>query len=69
MNGRYSANEKVALMPTEITVRTAISGIVNGEPIKGYVLAALNTDVGGRSACEFSYLTRGFTPAAFGTFT
>jgi hypothetical protein len=55
-------------MPTEITVRTAISGIVNGEMMKGNVLASLNTDVGGRSACEFSDLPRGFTPAAFGTF-
>jgi len=55
-------------MPTEITVRTVISGIVNGETLKGNVLASLDTDVGGRSACEFSDLPRGFTPAAFGTF-
>lgn len=55
-------------MPAEIAVRTTISGIVNGEVIKGNVLASLNTDVGGRSACEFSDLPRGFTPAVFGTF-
>lgn len=55
-------------MPTEIAVQTTISGIVNGEIIKGNVRASLNTDVGGRSACEFSDLPRGFTPAVFGTF-
>ncbi|HZB28687.1 MAG TPA: hypothetical protein VE465_00830 [Streptosporangiaceae bacterium] len=55
-------------MVTEIAVRTAISGIINGEKIKGNVLATLDTDFGGRSACEFSDLPRGFTPAAFGTF-
>jgi hypothetical protein len=56
-------------MPAEITVRTAISGIVNDEMIKGNVLASLNTDVGGKSTCEFSDLPRGFTPAVFGAFT
>jgi hypothetical protein len=55
-------------MPADITVRTAILGIVNGERIKGNVLASLNTDTGGNSACEFSDLPRGFTPATFGTF-
>ena len=58
----------MVLVPTEIVVQTTISGIVNGETIKGNVRASLNTDVGGRSACEFSDLPRGFTPAVFGAF-
>jgi hypothetical protein len=55
-------------MHAEITARTIISGIVNGQAMKGTVLASLDTDAGGRSACEFSSLPRGFTPATFGTF-
>ena len=58
-------------MPTDkdVTVRTQISGIVNGEPLKGRVVATLNTGLGGRSACRFSKLPSGFTPATFGTHT
>jgi hypothetical protein len=55
-------------MSTEITARSIISGVVNGQAMKGNVVAWLNTDVGGRSSCEFSNLPRGFTPATFGTF-
>ena len=55
-------------MPAEITARTVISGVVNGQAMKGTVLASLNTDLGGRSSCEFSELPRGFTPGSFGTF-
>jgi hypothetical protein len=55
-------------MATEITARSVVSGIVNGQALKGNVLASLNTDRGGRSSCEYSELPRGFTPATFGTF-
>lgn len=56
------------LVAAEITVHTTISGIVNGEAMKGKVVASLDTDAGGRSTCEFSELPRGFTPATFGAF-
>lgn len=52
-----------------VTVRTTISGIVNGEAMKGSVVAKLNTGQGGESACRFSKLPTGFTPATFGTHT
>ena len=55
-------------MPTEITARTVIAGVVNGQAMKGTVLALLNSDVGGRSSCEFSHLPQGFSPGTFGTF-
>jgi hypothetical protein len=55
-------------MPTEITARSVVSGIVNGQALKGNVLAWLNPDLGGRSSCEYSELPRDLTPAAFGTF-
>jgi hypothetical protein len=54
-------------MPSEIIARTVISGVVNGQAMRGTVLASLNTDLGGRSACEFSDLPRDFTPATLGT--
>jgi hypothetical protein len=53
----------------EITARTTISGIVNGQTMKGNVLASFNTGRGGRSACEFSQLPQGFTPATLGNQT
>lgn len=58
-------------MPTDksVTVRTTIAGIVNGEAMKGSVVAILNTGRGGESACRFSKLPGGFTPATFGTHT
>lgn len=58
-------------MPTDksVTVRTTISGIVNGEALKGSVVATLNTGRGGESACRFSKLPSGFTPGTFGTHT
>jgi hypothetical protein len=55
-------------MPAEIIVRTTVSGAVNDETVRGNVRASINTDVGGRSECEYSELPRGFTPAVFGTF-
>lgn len=55
-------------MPAEITVRTNLSGAVNAETIKGSVLASIDTDRGGRSACEYKNLPSAFSPAAFGTF-
>jgi hypothetical protein len=58
----------VDIMRAGVTARTAISGIVNGQPIKGTVQASLDTDLGGRSSCEFSELPLGFNPATFGTF-
>lgn len=58
-------------MPTDktIAVRTQISGIVNGETLKGRVTATLNTGRGGKSTCAFSKLPRGFSPATFSTHT
>jgi hypothetical protein len=50
-----------------VTVRTTISGIVNDETLKGRVVATLNTARGGESACSFSKLPSGFTPATLGT--
>ena len=55
-------------MSSEITVRTRISGMVNGQVMRGNVVASLDPDRGGRSSCEFSDLPRGFTPATLGTF-
>ena len=52
-----------------VTVRTEIAGIVNGEPLKGRVVATLDTGRGGRSTCRFSKLPSGFTPGTFGTHT
>jgi hypothetical protein len=52
-----------------VTVRTTISGTVNGEAIRGSVVATLNTARGGASKCRFSKLPSGFTPATFGTHT
>ncbi len=52
-----------------VTVRTEIAGIVNGEALKGRVVATLDTGVGGRSTCRFSKLPSGFTPGTFGTHT
>ena len=51
-----------------VKARTVLSGIVNGQLMRGTVEASLNTDEGGSSACDFSELPRGFTPATFGTF-
>jgi hypothetical protein len=56
-------------MHKDITARTTISGTVNGHAMKGNVLATFNTGRGGHSACEFSQLPRGFTPATFGNQT
>lgn len=56
-------------MRTNVTARTTISGIVNGHAMKGTVVATLNPDLGGRSACKFSQLPLGFTPATFGNQT
>ena len=52
-----------------VTVRTEIAGIVNGEPLKGRVVATLDTGRGGRSTCRFSKLPSGFTLGTFGTHT
>ena len=57
------------LTDKSVTVRTTISGIVNGEAMKGSVVATLNTGRGGESTCRFSRLPSGFTPAIFGTHT
>jgi hypothetical protein len=57
------------LTDKSVTVRTTISGIVNGEAMKGRVVASLDTGRGGESACKFSKLPSGFTPATFGTHT
>lgn len=45
-------------MPTDksVTVRTQVSGIVNGEALKGRVVATLNTRLGG--TIEFSGQSR-----------
>ncbi len=51
-----------------VTARTVISGIVNGELMRGTVEATLDTDQGGNSACDFSDLPRDFTPGTLGTF-
>jgi hypothetical protein len=56
-------------MKREVTARTIISGFVNGQPMKGKVVASLDTGRGGRSSCEFSHLPAGFNPATFGTHT
>jgi hypothetical protein len=56
-------------MDTEITARTTISGIVNGQTMKGHVLASFNTDGGGRSSCEFTALPETFNPGTFGNQT
>jgi hypothetical protein len=56
-------------MKREVTARTVISGFVNGQPIKGKVVASVDSDRGGRSSCEFSALPKGFNPATFGTHT
>jgi hypothetical protein len=56
-------------MAREIAVRSAISGIINGQPLRGSIVAALDPDRGGRSACEFAQLPTHFTPGTFGTFT
>jgi hypothetical protein len=56
-------------MDLDVTARTIISGLVNGQTIKGNVSAALNTAGGGRSRCEFSRLPLNFTPATLGTHT
>jgi hypothetical protein len=56
-------------MKREVTARTTISGFVNGQPMKGKVVASLDTGRGGRSSCEFSHLPAGFNPATFGTHT
>jgi hypothetical protein len=59
----------MVLTDKSVTVRTTISGMVNGEAMKGRVVATLNTGQGGRSSCSFSRLPTGFTPATFGTHT
>ena len=56
-------------MKREVTARTTISGFVNGKPLKGNVVATLETDRGGRSSCEFSHLPARFNPATLGTHT
>lgn len=56
-------------MDLEVTARTLISGLVNGQALEGNVLAELNTGGGGRSKCEFSRLPKRFTPASLGTHT
>jgi hypothetical protein len=56
-------------MKGEVTARTVISGVVNGQLVKGKVAAVLDSDRGGRSSCEFSDLPKGFNPAVFGTHT
>lgn len=55
-------------MAHNITVHSIISGIVNGQALRGSVEATLDPDRGGRSACEFAELPTSFTPATFGTF-
>lgn len=52
-----------------ITVKTAIAGVVNDQPIKGQVVATLDTGRGGKSSCRFTRLPAGFTPATLGTHT
>jgi hypothetical protein len=56
-------------MPKDITARTTISGLVNGGAVKASVVASITPGRGGRSACEFSSLPPGFTPATFGNQT
>jgi hypothetical protein len=56
-------------MNNEITVRSVISGLVNGQPMRGTILAALDPNRGGRSTCEFSLLPADFTPGTFATHT
>jgi hypothetical protein len=53
-------------MDLNVTARTNISGVVNGHPTKGSVMASFNTGRGGRSACEFTHMPPGLTPATFG---
>lgn len=52
-----------------VTARTAISGTVNGQTMQGKVLATIDPDRGGKTACEFSTLPKGFNPGTFGTHT
>ena len=54
---------------TEITVRTTITGLVNGQVFNGTVEALLNPDGGGRSSCQFSDLPDDFFPGTFATHT
>jgi hypothetical protein len=56
-------------MTKDVTARTTISGIVNGHPMKGDVVASFNPGRGGRSSCQFSQLPPRFTPATFGNQT
>jgi hypothetical protein len=59
-------SQEIGIMNLDVTARTNISGVVNGHPTKGTVLASFNTGRGGRSACEFTHLPPGLTPATFG---
>jgi hypothetical protein len=61
------ALEKGEEMKREIRAQTTISGFVNGQQLKGKVVALVDRDRGGRSSCEFSELPRGFNPGTFGT--
>lgn len=51
----------------DVVLEGHITGLVNGEMVKGAVTAALNTGRGGRSSCVFSRLPSGFDPATFST--
>ena len=51
-----------------ISVRSTVSGIVNGQAIKGNVVATIDPNRGGLSSCEFSKLPRNFIPSSIGTF-
>ena len=51
----------------DVTVRTTMSGIVNGSALEATVVATLNTGRGGSSTCTFTKLPGGFNPASLGT--
>jgi hypothetical protein len=53
-------------MEKEISARTRISGLVNGQAFQGKVSAVIDPGRGGRSSCEFSHLPTSFTPATLG---
>lgn len=53
----------------DVTAKTTLSGIVNGNPMEVDVLATFNTGRGGSSTCKFTKLPTGFNPATLGTHT
>jgi hypothetical protein len=53
----------------DITSRTSVVGMLNGEPYEGEIFAKFHTVIGGSSRCTFTKLPDAITPAAINTHT